>query len=447
MIFKTDIHPWIQYLIVILLVCLSGNQPFTGGSMGNALGQQLLIAFFIFLLVLYLTRKKSPLALSDVSVIFLFLMILAVQALFFNFFPLLTIAGFIIRLFVGFAAVRLVNNFPRIYINVMYVICIVSLCFYVPEQLFHAVGRDFASLFTPIVYLVREVFLYCCDAHILVYNFEFPAEVHRNAGIFWEPGAFAGYILLALIFLGLKKDSYEKRFYVTRFYVMLIALFTTLSTMGYLVCSVVLMIHYRPVGKTVTANLGWLFIIIMASPLLVYGAIRIWNLDFMGSKITRQYEQVNSNSERWQQTRFGNFLWDWRYIKRRPFFGWGINPKTYYALSPHDAFLSSGQGNGLSGFVHGFGLLGLGIFVITAWKGLYVLSGNNLFRSFLALAAILLMLTSEPYLNFPLFLGLMFLEKSRWKSAEENRMNTRDYHERATSIGLTVRVHNIVNKF
>jgi hypothetical protein len=407
--------------------------------MGDARAQQLMIAFFIFLLVLYLTRKKSPLALSDLSVIFLFLMILAVQALFFNFFPLVTIAGFIIDLFVGFAAVRLVNNFPRIYINVMYVICTVSLCFYVPEQLFHAVGRDFASLFTPIVYLVREVFLYCCDTHILVYNFEFPAEVHRNAGIFWEPGAFAGYILLALIFLGLKKDSYEKQFYMTRLYVMLITLFTTLSTMGYLVCSVVLMIHYRPGGRTAAANLGWLSIIIMVSPLLSYGAVRIWNLDHMGPKIIHQYENAVSRSgDNWQRTRFGQVLWDWKYIKRRPIIGWGLHPKTRYALDPRDMLLSKGQGNGLLGFVHTFGLLGLGVFVAAAWKGLYILSGNNFFRSVLAVAAILLMSNGEGFLRSPLFLGLMFLEKSRWKSTEEKRMNTRDYHERATSIGLTV---------
>jgi hypothetical protein len=436
MIFKTDIHPWIQYLIVIILICFSGDQPFTGG----ARSEELLIAFFIFLLVLYFTRKKSPLAFSDLSVIFLFLMILAVQALSFSFFPLVTIAGFIMRLFIGFAAVRLVDNFPRIYINVMYVICIVSLCFYIPEQLFHAVGRDFASLFMPIVNLVGKVFLFLNaeDAHILIYNFERPKEVHRNAGIFWEPGAFAGYILLALIFLGLKKDSYEKRFYMSRFYMMLITLLTTLSTMGYLVCSVVLMIHYRLGSRTVAANLGWLFIIVMTFPLLVYGAIRIWNLDFMGQKINHQYQQAAPRAEYSQMNRIGSLLLDLEYIKRRPFFGWGINPKTHFALDPRDMFITKGRGNGFTGFIHAFGLLGFWGFIAAAWKGLYILSGNNFFRSFLAVAAILLMLNGEAYLNFPLFLGLMFLQKSRWKSAEENGMNTRDHHERAASIGFTV---------
>jgi divalent metal cation (Fe/Co/Zn/Cd) transporter len=65
----------------------------------------------------YFLHRNSSLALSDLLVFFSFLMILAVQSILFNFFPLKTIAGFIIRLFVAFAAVRLVKDFPRIYIN------------------------------------------------------------------------------------------------------------------------------------------------------------------------------------------------------------------------------------------------------------------------------------------------------------------------------------------
>ena len=92
---------------------------------------------------------------------------LAVQSISFNFFPLRRIAGFIIRLFIAFATVRLVKDFPRIYINVMYGICIISLCFYVPEQLFHAVGRDFASLFMPLANPVRDFFCWIQAIEVL----------------------------------------------------------------------------------------------------------------------------------------------------------------------------------------------------------------------------------------------------------------------------------------
>src|SRR5919108_2295353 len=154
MFFRADIHPWVQYLMVILLVLL-GNQILLGDRATEAL----LIVYFIFLAPLYFLRRNSSVAPSDLLVFFSFLIILAVQSISFNFFPLKTIAGFIIRLFVAFAAVRLVKDFPRIYINVIYGICIISLCFYVTEQLFHAVGRDFASLFMPLANLVRDFLL------------------------------------------------------------------------------------------------------------------------------------------------------------------------------------------------------------------------------------------------------------------------------------------------
>jgi hypothetical protein len=126
--------------------------------------------------------------------------------------------------------------------------------------------------------------------------------------------------------------------------------------------------------------------------------------------------------------RFSTLLFDWEYIKRRPILGWGLHPKTRLALDPKDIIIfDRGQGNGISGFVHELGLLGLGIFIAAAWKGLHILSGNIFFRSFLAAAAILLILTSQSYLNYPLFRGLMFLGKSRWKSTEKNGMNTGNY--------------------
>jgi hypothetical protein len=31
----------------------------------------------------------------------------------------------------------------------------------------------------------------------------------RNSGMFWEPGAFAGYLILALVFIALKNRKFE----------------------------------------------------------------------------------------------------------------------------------------------------------------------------------------------------------------------------------------------
>jgi hypothetical protein len=416
MLFRTDIHPWVQYLIVILLVCLSGNEAFSHDR-----AEQLLIVSFIFLASLYFLHKNSPLAFSNLLVFFSFLMILAVQSISFNFFPLVTIAGFIIRLFIALASVRLVKEFPRIYINVMYGICIISLCFYVPEQLFHAVGRDFASLFTPLVNLMRGVFLSNVydDATILIYNFEHPYEISRNAGLFWEPGAFAGYILLALIFLGLEREKYDRRFYVSRFLILTITLLTTRSTMGYLTMVVVMSIHYRRVTRSTVESLGRIAAGILMLPIFIALLISAWNLEFISRKIIHQYEWATRQKEsHWERTRFGTMLVDWKYIKRRPIFGWGIHPKTIFALDPKDEHRTKWSGNGFTGFIHRFGILGMIAFVLFSWRGFYKLSRESLLRSVAAILAILLSLYGEEFLYHPLYLGLMFVTVSRETKGE-----------------------------
>jgi hypothetical protein len=414
MFFKTDIHPWVQYLIVILLV-LFGNEVLLGDR-----AEALLIVYFIFLASLYFLHRNSPLALSDLLVFFSFLMILAVQSISFNFFPLKTIAGFIIRLFVAFAAVRLVKDFPRIYINVMYGICITSLCFYVPEQLFHAVGRDFASLFTPLANLVRDFFLLDTYSNrnnnsitIFIYNFENPynpRNIYRNAGLFWEPGAFAGYISLALIFLGLEREKYERRLYISRFLVLTITLLTTVSTMGYLIMPIVLSTHYRRVTKSVVGSLGRIAVGMLMLPLFMALLINVWNLEFIGRKIIHQYEgAIAQRDYLWEYTRFGSMIVDWKYIKRRPIFGWGIHPKTKFALDPKDERRTKGAGNGFFGFIHRFGILGMITFALFAWRGFYKLSRESLLRSVTAILAILMSLIGEEFLHYPLYLGLMFI--------------------------------------
>jgi hypothetical protein len=424
MLFKTDIHPWTQYLIVILLV-LFGNEVLLGDR-----AEALLIVYFIFLVSLYFLHRNSELALSDLLVFFSFLMILAVQSISFNFFPLKTTAGFIIRLFVAFAAVRLVKDFPRIYINVMYGICIISLCFYIPEQLFYAIGRDFASLFTPLVNLVRDFFLLDTyggrdatgSATIFIYNFENPYNPHniyRNAGPFWEPGAFAGYISLALIFLGLEREKYDRRFYISHFLVLTITLLTTVSTMGYLIMPIVLSIHYRRVTKSVVENLGRIAVGILMLPLFMALLINVWNLEFIGRKVIHQYEgAIAQRDYLWEYTRFGSMMVDWKYIKLRPIFGWGIHPKTKFALDPKDEHRIKGAGNGFSGFIHRFGILGMITFALFAWRGFYKLSRESLLRSVMAILATLMSLIGEEFLIFPPYLGLMFVTVSRETKGE-----------------------------
>ena len=176
---------------------------------------------------------------------------------------------------------------------------------------------------------------------------------------------------------------------------------------------IVLSIHYRRVTKSVVGSLGWIAVGMLMLPLFMTLLIKVWNLEFIGRKIIHQYEGAIARRDYlWEYTRFGSMIVDWKYIKRRPIFGWGIHPKTKFALDPKDERRTKGSGNGFSGFIHRFGILGMITFALSAWRGFYKLSRESLLRSVMAILAILMSLIGEEFLYFPPYLGLMFVTKS-----------------------------------
>ena len=187
-------------------------------------------------------------------------------------------------------------------------------------------------------------------------------------------------------------------------------LLTTLSTMGIATLPFVLALHYKLLGRTLAGRLGWISVMVLAVPLLAYSANMVWNLEFMKPKIEGQYKSAVDRAPRWEATRFGTVIFHWEYIKHRPILGWGLHDKTRFALH-HGEAPWGGLGNGVSDFIHKFGLVGMGIFIFFAWKGLHMLSAGDYLRTSLAMLAVLMSLQSEVFLNFPLYLGLMFLQR------------------------------------
>lgn len=397
--YKTD---KLEYVLVGLLVCLSGNKAFTGDDRVEAL----LILSTVFLFGVFLIKDRCVISTRFHLILYLFAALFLAQGISFYFFPFVTVAGFIIRIFVGYAVVRLVRDFPRAYIDVLFYTSIISLFFYVPEQLLHAVGVSFKSFFEPIRQLVADP---SGDFNILVYNFDIPREIHRNSAFFWEPGAFAGYVLLALIFLGLKKDTYFLWDYKIRFLILSGCLLTTLSTMGYAVFPLVLLLHFNPGARTKAEVIKLILVTLAGVPLLALFFYQTWQLDFMKEKISYQHEKVLKRAPGWEKARYGTLVYDWEYIKRRPLVGWGLHDKTRHKL--HYGKGPKGQGNGLSGAIHKIGIFGFGIWAFYVWRGMRCLSGRKILRSLLALCGIFLMLNGENFLNFPLFWGLMFLDQ------------------------------------
>ncbi len=388
-----------RLLLVMALLCFSGNP---------AVNSQRVIDFlevgFAALLAVGLIIRERRIITPELAVIAgAFGLIMAVQTVSFSFFPAVTIAGFFVRLFIGYAVVILVKDFSYTYMLAMVVLAIVSFVFYIPEQIGHVAGVDVGALFGDIIAKTtykREAFVHTFWQDVS----------YRNAGMFWEPGAFAGYLNLALVFLVVHRSRLSRPAYTWYLIILSIALFTTMSTAGYLVYPLVLLLHCRwqPENRRKAALkllVGMYVVVPVAVAVCTYG---FHHLEFMHEKIDRESKAVEYMKGRWHRGRIGSLVFDWDYIRQRPLTGWGLHSRTRYALHPSMEG-SEGMGNGMSDFTAKFGITGMAVFLVAFFRGFMFLTHRNLARSVLGTMVVLLTLQGEAFLGYPLFLGLMFL--------------------------------------
>lgn len=392
--------------LVLLLLCLSGNPAVCR----QALIDVFLVSFTLLLAGVAIYRRQQIISKSLIVIACLFGSLLLLQCISFSFFPIVTICGFFTRLFIGYAVLRLVKNFPLVYVRAMFYLAILSLVFYISYQALRFVGYDLVNILTPLGNLIGTVG--DRDLPILFHTFETKIS-YRNAGIFWEPGALAGYLNLALVFLWIVKGQIPAREYRRYLFILSAVLLTTVSTTGYLAYPLVLILHYdwRARERRVFIPRVLLGFYVLLPLLIAVSVYTYTKSDFLQTKIEHQFRQaIDQDSDGWHRTRIGTLLFDWEYIKRRPLTGWGLNQQTRFALHPQFIGEPQGMGNGMSDFTVKFGVSGMLVWLYCVFLGMIHLTKRNAGKSFLIMMILLLVLQGEVFLGFPLFLGLMFLK-------------------------------------
>jgi len=139
-------------------------------------------------------------------------------------------------------------------------------------------------------------------------------------------------------------------------------------------------------------------------------AIGIWyttfNATFLYEKIQKQYSMTEDQSHGWEITRFGALLYDAQDIIEKPLLGWGSYTNLRAWNESED--IINGKGNGFSDFAVRNGIVGLLIYFIGVFIYMRRMSdGNNIAASMLLMLVVAL-LQGEVFLNYPLFLSLMF---------------------------------------
>jgi hypothetical protein len=369
----------------------------------------ILVCTFLLVAMVGIMRKRMKIPPESLIPFMGFIFLFACQAHSFHTFPWTTWAGFFLRLLIGLGSVVVVRNPVRHLIVVLSFLSLVSLLFW---------GVGLAGRSGPYASFIRSLAesfntLGSGKAYLLVhgYLFESPEVIGlRNMGMFWEPGAFSGYLSLALILLGLTADHFSRRDYRLCLTLLSLGILSTLSTTGYVSLPLVWVLHLlcRRADFPPPAYLLVLIFILSAASVLVC------KLDFVGEKIMHHYEEgIYQTNPNWYLTRFGSMVFDWEYIARRPLTGWGIANETRFALHQNMRTLKFGMGNGLTDFIARFGGLGLLLYMLMTVQSLHRLNPQKHLAVGLAIAIILVSLCGETFLNYPLFLSLMFLQPNK----------------------------------
>jgi len=384
--------------LTFLVIAVSGNPAM--GVLGN---ETVYIGTLLIFIVLW-WLKPLRIMKQDWMIFVLFALLMLVHVLVFGSIVVPSSLGFLIKLGIALLVVRLIPEFSVRYINVMYALSLIGLIFWILT----IAGVNMQGLFSEL-----RVPLEGNNFHIGIHNLKEEYEVGvRNMGMFWEPGAFAGYLVLALFFM--VRDGRNKGIKLKHIFVLIAALLSTQSTTGYL-AFMVLALFYVYSAKLIKGKIAKLLGFPAIFLVLVAGTYMATNqVSFLGEKINAQIESTSVRDDASKINRFGNFMYDLESIAKRPVFGWSANPVTRLSVDPEIIELVAGQGNGFSGFAVRFGFIGFlvffGFFAHTTRR----ITGS-LVASLFGIVIVCVLLNGEQFLNFPIFLSLIFFPKNKSK--------------------------------
>lgn len=367
-----------EYFITFLAICISGNPIIINGTKWYG------IISLVIMIVLYLAYRRPLINLSISKWIAGFIFLFALQGIALPSSSISAGINFIAKLYAIFLMVTFVGGkFRKLYFNILYFISAISLICLTLNHVGLNIGIQFDKY--------RTVFIYNSFMH-----FETSHEF-RNCGMFWEPGAFQGYIMLAFLFY---INDYKLLWSTQRnkCIILSLALLSTFSTTGYIVFF--LYIAYI----VYSSQLNYYIKTLVTSLMLVCCVYSYYNFDFLGEKIEGQYEnamKLGTNEVSW--SRMGAMKIDLQQISRHPIVGNGfLMTSRYEKLGEKMA----GSGNGFTGAINILGIPCIALYLIALYKSL---TFRKRHEKVFFVSVIIILLNGEFFLNYPLFWGLPFI--------------------------------------
>jgi len=382
-----------DYSLVFLVIAISGIPYFSTMA--------LYIPVFFLLVIVFIIRgyyldKKFLIIMVILTVIILS------QTYTFQFYSLLNITGIYLRIVIGYLIIKVLQEkFTIYYVHILYYLTFAGTTVYLFVVTMPPIASIVKSVLVPIFRLFNIAHSHSYT--VIVYNFDH-IEAYRNSGPFWEPGAFGGYLIIAIIFLYFDDTIEEKS---KKLKVFLFGLLTTISTTAIAALIIFLFFYYFHKIKNISLKIGLIAFVI-------FGVYFVYiSFDFIGKKIEHQYDVATKGNAYGSNTdtqRFLSFLRDWEDFKGHELAGRGFHPLTRFKYVDKADIRTVG-------FSDIIVRLGLPFFILTMillYKSIFVLIKHSSFPNTISMRigtvlTIFITLLSETYYLFPLYWSLSFL--------------------------------------
>jgi len=383
-----------DYTLIYLLVAFSGVPFFYRAKI------IMLIAAMVLPVCVFIYRKRKVHKFIIVYVI-VALTIQCLQMLKYNYLPASTFMGLHLRILFAYTVLASVGKRSiAVYIHLLVGITLISLVFYflsyVPSFETFMINRVAPMFENPLI----KTSAYKVWPNVIVYTFNSKGEgitfLLRNSGPFWEPGAFVGFLTIAILFETIRTGSLKTK--PNR--ILMLGLLTTLSTTGLVVLMFIITGFIY-----VKMKLGGKLILI---PLvLTLGIISFQSFDFLGKKIQSKmsYDMYTYN------TRFKSAAIDLQDFAENPLVGVGRSSVTRYQGKELDS-RTQHRNNGVTNHLAMYGIFYFLAYFFMIYKGFrtYCTRRNmDVKFAMFCIVSIFIIGFSEIYFNKVWFYGLTML--------------------------------------
>ena len=379
--------------MVYLLVAFSGIPFFYRSQI------EVLIVTMLFPAMVFILRKRK----LDKFIIYYLVLTVLIQAgqmLKFYYLPLTTFLGLHIRILFAYLTIKAVGKrFVDYYVHILVFSVMISLFFYIPS---YYPGFEY-FLKSTVAPFFKHPFLkesnYDFVDNVIVYSINTKGEglvfLKRNSGPFWEPGAFSGFLIIALLLNTIRTKYFWSRVNV----VLILGLMSTFSTTGLIALAYVLIAYYL-VHQSLVKRI---FLI----PLLLIGiGYAFVSIEFIGDKIVRKL----SFTDQTYNTRFKSAQKDLNDFSTSPWVGLGRYEKTRFDEEQEQRKIH--RNNGVTNFLAMYGSIAFIFYFTFIYRSFRAYCRENEFIgafAFFALGGVVLVGFSEVYFTKVFFIALTML--------------------------------------